>query len=152
MDLTALCPGKWKRKTGTQNQKYVRLLSEKYRATATGSNSVHCFSEKRHPPIIFCITQSKNEPILIMFGTQNCKDLSTTSEKCLVKCRTFSLIEVTWFPAKIRQLQSRWLLVYYVAINLNFRQPASKKLWKVTIVCVDTPFLSFWYWSFTMLC
>jgi len=31
--------------------------------------------------------------------------------------------------------------------NLNFRQAVSKELLKVTIVCDDTPFLPFLYWS-----
>ena len=41
---------------------------------------------------------------------------------------------------------------YYVVQNFSFRQPMSKELQKVTIVCVDIPFLSFWDWSVTMPC
>jgi len=44
------------------------------------------------------------------------------------------------FPPKLDNFEKR--LAIMLSGNLNFRQPASEELLNVTIVCVDTPFLS----------
>jgi len=42
-------------------------------------------------------------------------------------------------------------LVIMLPVSLNFRQSVSKELSKVIILCVEIPFLYFWYWSVTIL-
>ena len=55
-------------------------------------------------------------------------------------------------PPKLDSSEKQLAIV--LSRNLNFRQLVSTEteLLKITVVCVDTPFRSFWYWPITMLC
>jgi len=105
---------------------------------------------------------SQNEPILTIFGTQNPEDIwyhhfytcpphlkNVTALPCETQ-NLFTCSKLFDFSPKSENFGKNWLFCCPCR-NLHFRKPVSDELLKVTIVCVDTLFLSFCHWYISML-
>jgi len=113
---------------------------------------MYTVSQKKCLPIIILLCSLvKNEPIYIIFGTENPEDIwcqflysCPPYLKChhttLWNAELFTWLKL-WFPTKILPLWKKQPAVMF-SRNLNYRQPVSKDLLKVIIVWVETPFLS----------
>ena len=105
--------------------------------------STQCL-RKQHPPFIFGITQSKmNRFLFLVHRILKTFDIGT---------RPPHLKNVTALPCEMQNILANFSpklgnfekqLAIMLSRNLNFRQLVSNELLKVTIVCIDTPFLSF---------
>jgi len=93
---------------------------------------------------LFLYSSVKNNPILIFLVDRILKTFD-------VGCYKLTLVDRTWKTSLHYLVNAdvftwstlRNLTTIVLSRNLNFRQPMSKKLLKVTVLCVYTPFRSF---------
>jgi len=98
--------------------------------------TITTLSEKIPPPIIWCLFYT-----LIRHTEKYHHTISWNTE-------LFTWSKLYDLP-KLSNFEKQLFVMLFRAFN--FRQPVSKEPLKVAVICIDTPFLSFWYWSLTIL-